>query len=89
MAVRSVTKLSVRPAISRILLATDFSPQAEKALRWARRMADGFGAKLVLLHVIDIFALGAAGVTIAGPIPLPSLLTEAKQDMKRWQDVGA
>ena len=22
----------------------------------------------------------------AGPIPLPSLLTEAKQDMKRWQE---
>ena len=78
-----------QPAISRILLATDFSPQAEKALKWAQRLADKFGARLVLLHVIDIFALGAAGVTIAGPIPLPSLLTEAKQDMKRWQDVGA
>ena len=41
-------------SISRIFVATDFSEQASKALEWARSFADALGAKLVLLHVIDI-----------------------------------
>jgi nucleotide-binding universal stress UspA family protein len=45
------------PRISRILVATDFSAQARNALEWARSLADAFGAKLVLLHVIDVVAL--------------------------------
>jgi nucleotide-binding universal stress UspA family protein len=76
---------SNHPAISRILVATDFSPQAEMALRWARRLADAFAAKLVLLHVIDVSALGTAGFTLVGPMPVPPLLTEARQEMQRWQ----
>ncbi len=45
------------PQISRILVAIDFSPQASHALEWARSLADAFGAKLILLHVIDVFGL--------------------------------
>jgi universal stress protein A len=44
------------PRISRILVATDFSPHASNALEWARSLAGAFGAKLVLLHVIDAVA---------------------------------
>ena len=40
------------PRISRILVATDFSDQASKALEWARTFAGALGAKLVLLHVL-------------------------------------
>ena len=41
------------PRISRILVAIDFSPHARNALAWARSLAGAFGAKLILLHVID------------------------------------
>ena len=41
------------PQISQILVATDFSPHASNALEWARSLAGAFGAKLILLHVID------------------------------------
>ena len=56
------------------------------ALKWAQRMADGFGAKLVLLHVVDVMALGSSGFTLLGPSPIPPLLAEAKFDMQRWHE---
>ncbi len=80
-------KQNILPAISRILVATDFSAQAEMALKWARRLADQFGAKLVLLHVVDVCAFGAAGFALVGPGALPAMLTEAHRDMQRWQEM--
>jgi universal stress protein A len=44
------------PRISRILVAVDFSFHASNALEWARSFAEAFGAKLILLHVIDAIA---------------------------------
>jgi len=62
------------PPISRILVATDFSAEARNALEWARSLANAFGAKLILLHVIDIFSLAQMGCTMeAGTDPLPLL----------------
>jgi nucleotide-binding universal stress UspA family protein len=52
------------PRISRILVATDFSPHASHALEWARSLADACGAKLILLHVIDTAAV--IGTEIGG-----------------------
>ena len=80
-------KQNILPAISRILVATDFSAQAEMALKWARRLADQFGAKIVLLHVVDVCALGAAGFALVGPGAIPAMLTEANRDMQRWQEM--
>ena len=80
-------KQNIPPRISRILMATDFSSQAELALEWARRLADEFGAKLILLHVVDVCALGAAGFAMVGPGAIPQLLTQAQRDMKRWQEL--
>jgi len=80
-------KQNILPAISRILVATDFSPQAEMALKWARRLADQFGARIVLLHVVDVCALGAAGFALVGPGALPAMLTEAQREMQRWQEM--
>lgn len=73
-------------ALSRILVATDFSAQAEMALEWALRLRDAFGAKLVLLHVIDIFSLAELSCRAVGGDPLlPMLREEAKRNMQKWQ----
>ncbi len=73
-------------SISRILVATDFSPQAELALGWAVRMAEQFSAKLILLHVIDIFSLAELSCRAVGSdFLLPMLRDEAKQNMQKWE----
>ena len=69
------------PRISLILVATDFSPHASNALEWARSLAGAFGAKLVLLHVIDVFSLAVTGGVRAGIDPLSILSKEAHQCM--------
>jgi len=73
-------------SISRILVATDFSTQAELALQWAVRMRDAFDARLVLLHVIDIFSLAELSCRAVGGDPLlPVLRQEAKESMQSWE----
>ena len=67
--------------ISRILVATDFSPQARNALEWAQRLADAFKAKLVLLHVIDIFSLERIGCVTGGVDPIPLLREQVQKCM--------
>jgi nucleotide-binding universal stress UspA family protein len=72
-------------SISRILIATDFSPQAELASLWAIRVADQFNAQLLLLHVIDIFSLAELSCRSVGGDPLlPVLRDEAEQNMQKW-----
>ena len=69
------------PSISRILVATDFSDQASKALEWARTFASALGAKLVLLHVINIFSLAETGCVMAGVDPLHLVREQAQRYM--------
>ena len=69
------------PRISRILVATDFSDQASKALEWARTFAGALGAKLVLLHVINIFSLAETGCVMAGVDPLHLVREQARRYM--------
>ena len=38
------------PEIKRILYATDLSENSSTALTWALKLADRFGAKVVLFH---------------------------------------
>lgn len=64
------------PRISRILVATDFSAQARHALDWAHYLADGFGARVVLFHVIDIFSLPEMACAGEAGIDPRSLLRE-------------
>jgi universal stress protein A len=42
----------VRFRVRHILVPTDFSPVARKALRYARPLAKRFGARITLLHVV-------------------------------------
>lgn len=67
--------------ISKILVTTDFSPQARHALEWARTLAGPFNARLVLLHVIDIFSLAETGWVTAGFDPLHLMREQAQKCM--------
>lgn len=69
------------PRISRILVATDFSPQGSNAVEWARSLADTFGAKLILLHVIDVFSLAEIGWVMGGTDLLHLLREQAHKGM--------
>jgi hypothetical protein len=69
------------PRITRILVVTDFSDQASKALNWAQSFAAAFGAKLVALHVIDIFSLAETSCVTTGLDPLPLLREQAQRCM--------
>ena len=80
------TGASAQSVVSRILVATDFSLPSEFALEWGMRLGDAFRAKLVLLHVIDIFGLAEVGSRMVGGDPLlPILLEEASRGMQQWQ----
>ena len=75
------------PRISRILVPLDFSPHASNALEWARCFADTFGAKLVLLHVIDhaivpVAGLGAGTGDVADIAPIYVLQEETEKHME-------
>ena len=74
--------------VSRILVAIDFSVQAHNAVEWARSLAQSFGAKLVLLHVIDIFSLAEMGCTMEGGTdPLPLLREQSQKCMAELKEV--
>lgn len=49
--------------LQRILAPTDFSPGAEPALRWAMGLAERFGARVTLLHVLDLSLGALAGLS--------------------------
>lgn len=75
------------PQISRILVATDFSAQARKALEWARLLANTFRARLVVLHVIDIFSLAETAPATVGFDPLHLLREQAHKCMSELKAV--
>ncbi|HXF82379.1 MAG TPA: universal stress protein [bacterium] len=73
----------------RILVATDFSPGAEGALRWGRALGGAFGAEVVVLHVLDLSIAALAGlpsnlamVPAAGEL-LERIRAETEQEMAR------
>lgn len=56
--------------ITRILVPTDFSDTSDAALRYARTLADTFGASLHLIHAFDDpYAAGALAPEVYGTIP--------------------
>ncbi|HEU4927418.1 MAG TPA: universal stress protein [Vicinamibacterales bacterium] len=57
-------------ALKKVLVATDFGPASEAALRYGRAFARGFGAELHVLHVVDnVFARAVAGYAYAAISP--------------------
>lgn len=52
--------------IHKILVATDFSPDADEALAWAADLGRRFGARVTVTHVMEPLAPGLpAGYTVA------------------------
>lgn len=68
--------------IRRILVPTDFSDCATKAVRYAAELADKFGAELVLLHVVPGAALALPDAVMSVPAPVADLdaLIDAGKD---------
>jgi universal stress protein A len=48
---RNLNRIS-KPKFARILVATDFSPQAARAVEYSAQLAERLGAQLTLLHVV-------------------------------------
>jgi nucleotide-binding universal stress UspA family protein len=66
-----------------VLVPTDFSEPAGAALAYARSLAEKFGSRLYLLHVVPIPQVGWAGdrATFAWPTLLADLATNARQQL--------
>lgn len=72
-------------AIDDILVPTDFSEPADAALAYAKSMADQFGGRVHLLHVVATPQIGwaADGSTISWPDFLSGLETDARARLDR------
>ena len=70
-------------ALRNVLVATDFSVEAEAALTYGRTLARTFGAALHLLHVADniYLRLGTDGF-----IPPPELQTDLEEAVRKQLD---
>jgi nucleotide-binding universal stress UspA family protein len=63
-------------SLNRILVPVDFSPHSERAIRYATTLANKFGARVTLLHVVeDPFVTGAWQAEAFVP-NIPELLNE-------------
>jgi nucleotide-binding universal stress UspA family protein len=69
-------RTAMTESINRILVPVDFSAHSEKAVRYATTLADRFGARVSLLHVVeDPFVTGAWRAEAFVP-NMPELLDE-------------
>jgi len=50
--------------LKKILFATDFGPASDKAVPYALSLAQEYGAKLILLHVLPMVELGTAAYAV-------------------------
>ena len=72
-------------AFTRILFPTDFSDLAPDALRYARELAETFGAQLYVLHVVDEAyqhwgALGPESLPVSPPLEDMLALGRSRMD---------
>ncbi len=74
------------PPLRRILLPVDFSTPGESAFDWAETLAATYGARLVLLHVLEDFApMEPYEVTFGSLIEevLPQLEEQARKELEQ------
>lgn len=69
--------------IHTILVPTDFSDTANAALGWAEDLAQACGARVVLLHVVDLeYQWVPAGPAVV-PTPVPAVVARGIRDHAR------
>jgi nucleotide-binding universal stress UspA family protein len=71
----SIAAHSTDIQINAVLIATDFSPASAKALRHAVSIAEHYGARLFLVHVVS-----SIGLRMAGPDAIVEATTAAQRD---------
>lgn len=72
--------------IRRILVPTDFGDSSTPAVRYAARMAEAFGAELILLNVVPDAALILPDAVMPAPVPtadLAKFMADAKENLAR------
>jgi len=69
-------------AIKNVLVATDFSECSDAALRYARALSGQFGARLHVLHAIELVgAVDVAGIGVFSPAT-PEFIDELESDAR-------
>jgi len=69
-------------ALDRIVLATDFSPVAERAAGYAQALAKRFSSSLSLAHVVDPSAAARSADVVTG-LPIDELRHKSAEDQER------
>lgn len=72
------------PQIKTILVPVDFSSGSDAAVEWAQALGSAFGARLVLLHILDTSAnalIGGPGGVLAPPPPA-ALFEEMREEAR-------
>ncbi|MEK6396818.1 MAG: universal stress protein, partial [Terriglobus sp.] len=79
-----------RISLDRILMATDFSPAAERAVQYAAALARRFGATLDLVNVLNLALNGAdyGGGTMPLDVIAQGNEVELRHDRHRFEDVA-
>src|SRR5262245_16913219 len=71
-------------AFKTVVVATDFSEQAQLALEYARVFVKRFGANLRVLHVVETPAVVSADVPLPGVAEVAErAVTDAKEELAR------
>ena len=68
------------------MCALDFSPAADNALRYALRMADAYGAKLHLLHVLEPISDAMLEIPQTVPTVNLRLLDETRENLQKMAE---
>ena len=68
--------------LDNILVATDFTPESEKALAYARALAHQFASRITLAHVVDVSAAASSDIAVAG-LPLSEMRYDSTENMER------
>jgi nucleotide-binding universal stress UspA family protein len=77
--------------ITKILCPVDFSPSAEKALRYAEELGKHFGAEIILVHAFEDPAYIMPMTGYLGPEPglMNQLRARLDEEMERWKSAVA
>jgi len=72
-------------ALDSILVATDFTPESEKALAYARELAHQFASRLTIAHVLDLSAVVPSDFGVVA-IPITEMRHDTAENMIRTLD---